>query len=388
MHQFDVIIFGGGIAGLWALNQLQQAGYTCALLERQALGHGQTINAQGIIHSGIKYMLIGKQNQSAQTISSMTQLWDHCLSGQGKIDLSTVTCLSTVHHLWSEKKLNPLFKNFLNRQLCSPSSLLTPEQYPKIFQHHFQGSMMAIQEKVLATPSLITTLAAPQWPNLYKVDRLDLEMSSNCHIAKVNIGHHHGQTMQLTAQRYLFTVGGGYQMAEKHFPELVTTQVRPLHMVVAYHNQPMPLYGHWIRMHPTPLLTITTHPCQNGQWAWYIGGHIAEQGIDRTPAKQQQQTKQLLSRLMPWIEPPQDWYSFLINRHEGKQRNLKRPNSPTIKARGNIIMAWPTKLTLAPQLAANILQQLQGDITPQATLQPSIPSWPRPSIAQPQWDRL
>lgn len=387
IHQVDVIIFGGGVAGLWTLHQLKQAGYKCLLLETQALGQGQTINAQGIIHSGIKYMLTGQQSQATQAIASMMHTWDQCLAGQGIIDLSKVNCLSDVHYLWSEKPLNKLFNNFLSSQLLhSACHSVAPQHYPEVFRSHFQGSMIAVQEKVLSTASLLTELASSHWSSIYKIDRFDLHMDSNYHIANVQI-YHEGQTMQFAAQRYVFTVGGGYLALEKYFPNLTTVQVRPLHMVVAYHSRPMPLYGHWIRMHPTPWLTITTHPCQDGRWAWYLGGHLAEQGIHRSPAKQQQQAKQLLNRLMPWIDCQSlSWHSFLINRYEGKQSLLARPHTPTLKATGNVIMAWPTKLTFAPRLSATITQTLQKEIVPykHATLPTNI--WPRPTIARAQWD--
>ena len=55
----DVLIIGGGIAGLWTLACLQKAGYKAVLLESQSLGHGQTRYAQGIIHGGTKYALSG-----------------------------------------------------------------------------------------------------------------------------------------------------------------------------------------------------------------------------------------------------------------------------------------------------------------------------------------
>jgi len=52
--QLDVLIFGGGAAGLWCLDCFRRAGYHALLLESKALGSGQTIQAQGIIHGGGK----------------------------------------------------------------------------------------------------------------------------------------------------------------------------------------------------------------------------------------------------------------------------------------------------------------------------------------------
>ena len=49
----DVLIFGGGIAGLWLLNRLHNAGYSAWLMEQEALGSGQSIASQGMIHGGL-----------------------------------------------------------------------------------------------------------------------------------------------------------------------------------------------------------------------------------------------------------------------------------------------------------------------------------------------
>ena len=45
--RLDVVIFGGGAAGLWLLDELVRAGYEALLLEAGALGAGQTIASQG-----------------------------------------------------------------------------------------------------------------------------------------------------------------------------------------------------------------------------------------------------------------------------------------------------------------------------------------------------
>ena len=42
----DIVILGGGIAGLWLLNRLRNAGYAAVLLESTALGTGQRCDAE------------------------------------------------------------------------------------------------------------------------------------------------------------------------------------------------------------------------------------------------------------------------------------------------------------------------------------------------------
>ncbi|MEZ5430716.1 MAG: FAD-dependent oxidoreductase [Verrucomicrobiales bacterium] len=56
-QQRDVIVFGGGVAGLWILNALAAKGYDALLMTDRELGAGQTLAAQGVIHGGLKYAL-------------------------------------------------------------------------------------------------------------------------------------------------------------------------------------------------------------------------------------------------------------------------------------------------------------------------------------------
>ena len=71
----DVAILGGGIAGLWLLARLQAAGYSALLLENQALGAGQTLASQGIIHGGLKYALDLKLNTASDALADMPARW-------------------------------------------------------------------------------------------------------------------------------------------------------------------------------------------------------------------------------------------------------------------------------------------------------------------------
>jgi glycine/D-amino acid oxidase-like deaminating enzyme len=85
----DVLIFGGGAAGLWCLDRFRRAGYLTILLESTALGYGQTIQAQGIVHGGGKYALRGVRDFAAvQATQEMPQRWRRSLAGELEPDLS------------------------------------------------------------------------------------------------------------------------------------------------------------------------------------------------------------------------------------------------------------------------------------------------------------
>ena len=78
----DIVIFGGGIAGLWLLHRLRQSGFSAILFESGTLGGGQTYKAQGIIHGGMKYALQGKYTNEAHVLADMPAVWKACLEGR------------------------------------------------------------------------------------------------------------------------------------------------------------------------------------------------------------------------------------------------------------------------------------------------------------------
>ena len=83
----DCLIFGGGAAGLWLLDTLRQRGYSALLVEAHALGAGQTVASQGILHSGLKYSLKGLLSAAAREARDMPELWRRCLQGKAQPDL-------------------------------------------------------------------------------------------------------------------------------------------------------------------------------------------------------------------------------------------------------------------------------------------------------------
>ncbi|HAQ50179.1 MAG TPA: FAD-dependent oxidoreductase, partial [Gammaproteobacteria bacterium] len=95
-----------GIAGLWLHHRLRQQGVNSVLLERQAIGQGQTFSAQGIIHGGTKYALNGILSSASQAIGDMPDRWTRCLTGQGDVDLSAAKILSPHQYLWSSTRLS------------------------------------------------------------------------------------------------------------------------------------------------------------------------------------------------------------------------------------------------------------------------------------------
>src|SRR5690625_4238839 len=85
--ELDLVVVGGGVAGLWLINRLRSAGYDAVLLESRALGGEQSMASQGMIHGGIKYGLSGQLGAASQALAEMPERWRRCLSGNGEVDL-------------------------------------------------------------------------------------------------------------------------------------------------------------------------------------------------------------------------------------------------------------------------------------------------------------
>ena len=168
----DIAIIGGGIAGLWALNQLRNLGYSAVLFEREALGSYQTIGSQGMIHGGIKYALSGALSSGSETISGMPATWRECLAGRGAVDLRGCRVLSEQFYLWSDGGLQSRLSSFFaSKLLRGRVQHLSARDYPAPLRDRaFRGQVYRLLDLVLDVPSLVATLASRQREAIFPID--------------------------------------------------------------------------------------------------------------------------------------------------------------------------------------------------------------------------
>ena len=379
--QVDLIIIGGGIVGLWALNQLSKLGYQCVLIEKNQLGCSQSGYSQGIIHGGIKYSLTGSLTKATTSIKDMPSLWQQCLQGQGPIDLTSVKVLSSAHYLWSPQTITGKIAQFLARKsLQGETSLLSPPDYPPIFQHQqFKGSLVAVKETVLDVPSLLQQLAIPHQSRI-----IQGHATIKDHMVEVA----HNQLYKFVGKKIILTAGAGNEALCANLPDAPSMQRRPLHMVTIKLPQLTPTFAHCLGANQLPRLTITSHQQSSGEWIWYLGGQLAEMGIARDQAQQLQTAREELQQLFPWFNWQQaTGDSFLIDRAEIKQASGKRPDLPFVGKAGHCIVSWPTKLAFTPLAVEEIIKQLElENIKPSS--ENNLPSFPYPGVLTPSWEHL
>ena len=155
------------------------------------------------------------------------------------------------------------------------------------------------------------------------------------------------------------------------------------------HNVKDLFFGHCVTTDKTPRLTISSHPLQDGQQVWYLGGTLAEKGVAQSPQQLIDTAKEELGALMPWIDfSNAEWATLAVDRAEPRQQKMMRPDNAFAQwAEGpaNIMAAWPTKLTLSPHLSEEIERLLRiRNISPGDTTFASLPL-PKPEIATTPW---
>lgn len=381
----DICILGGGIAGLWLNARLQQQGFSTLLIESRSLGGGQSSKSQGIIHGGTKYALHGKLSTAAEAIAGMPARWRACLDGSGELDLQGVQVLSAHHYLWSPGNLvSNLAGFFASKALRGRVDSVKGKELPAVFANPaFKGKVYRLSELVLDVPNVVRRLAELGGDSLLS-GSAQLAGNSQTGITGLEVNGR-----QIIAQRYIFAAGEGNEaLLQSTGISQPAMQRRPLQMVLVKGPNLPPIYAHCLGASPKPRLTITTHPCADGQWCWYLGGDLAELGTDMSAEDLISRARKELHELLPWIDLSDcQWATLPVNRAEPAQSSHARPDNAYLEAVGNTLVCWPTKLALAPDLSDQALAELQRQaIVPQHP-QP-ISDQPQPPVAPPVWDTL
>lgn len=400
----DVLILGGGIAGLWTLARLRALGFACVLVEPAALGAGQTIASQGIIHGGLKYALDGQVGAAASAIAAMPDVWRACLRGDaaGPVDLRGVPVLSDHYYYWtSPGVMSRLAGAGASKVMRTAVERVPAAERPAPLREAPTGmggvDVYRVGELVLDARALVSRLA---------------ELGRGCIVhaeaepgaepwregAPLRLRRRDGREAEVRSAAVVLAAGAGNEEFLSRFgageAAKVRAQRRPLHMVML-RGAPGAFFGHCVGTSSSPRLTITSgEVADTRECVWYIGGQVAESGVERAPREQVAATRRELADCMPWLSLPEGarWATLRIDRAEGIPAASgllagMRPDVPVVAGAGRLFAAWPTKLAFAPLLADEIAAALRkAGVSPRAdgALNPALPA---PPIAAHVWDR-
>lgn len=368
----DLAIIGGGVAGLWLANRAKSAGFNIALFEHNALGSDQTLASQGMIHGGMKYTLAGALTGASEAIAEMPKHWRACLCGEGDVDLRHTRILSDHFFMWSGDDLGSKLTSFLASKITRGRiDPVDPDRRPPLLRNKdFAGSLYRLEDLVIDVPSLVANLAHNIEGNCFQINwsRAQLHKHADGMVSlRVDTPE---QPIEIHAQRFIFTAGkGNVDLLQQLGLASPAMQLRPLQQVMVKHHHPFDFYGHCLGRETTPRLTISSHRLPDGAHVWYLGGSLAEKGASMAPEELIAVAKQELAELIPWVNlDGADWATLPIERAEPLQPGMIRPDNAFIAptaGTANLLVGWPTKLTLAPNLANQALGLLaDAGITP------------------------
>lgn len=388
---YDVIIVGAGIAGLWLGNVLKRGGYNVIVIEKDAIGSGQTLASQGMIHGGQKYTLTGKAGTQAASIAEMPARWEACFGGFGDVDLTGVEFLSDTQVMWPAGDMLASAAVFGAAKLVNAKTRkLKARDYPEALaeKKKFKGPVYELPEKVMDVQSLLRVLAKGLKGRIFKGDITEILPDGQVAVS--------GKALH--AQVIVFTAGTGNEDAFRMLNlKKKVTQRRPLRQVMV---RPVPyaLYGHGITASPKPRLTVTSYKTSiksdsidYGEYLWYLGGAIAEEGARMTDAEAIAFAQKELMEVFPDIDwSSREWATWLGDRAEPFNDKGDLPPGPHVQQRGRVLAAWPVKLTFAPALADRIMAWLRDNNIMAASLeaarQAPLPDLPQAEMGRTPWE--
>jgi glycine/D-amino acid oxidase-like deaminating enzyme len=378
-HQYDMIVFGAGIAGLWLANAMKRAGYNVIVIENDRIGGGQTMASHGIIHDGREYSLQGSVTRHAASIAAMPARWDSCLDGYGEVDLTTVKVLSDHQVMWpAAQPLSDVLLQTVAQAANADARKLSLDDIPEPLcgKKSFKGSVYRLPEKVLDTRSLMLALSLPLKGRILKGTATDILPDGQVAVDGV----------ALQAQLVVFAAGtGNERVFEMLKLKKIHTRRRPLRQVMV-RSLPYPIYGHGITGAAGPRVTITSHPLSSHEYVWYLGGNIAEEGAKMTDEDALSFARSEMQDMFPAIDwATREWATWAGDRAEPFSENGELPPGPFVHQRGKILVAWPSKLTFAPALADHVFKWLEDkEIAPLVKTDP--PPLPTADIGSYPWE--
>lgn len=389
-----IVIFGGGIAGLWLLDEAARADRDAILLEANALGCGQTIWSQGIIHGGLKYTLSGALTRSAESIRDLPDLWRRCLLGHAAPDLSDARLRAEHCHLWRTDSLRSR-AGMIGAQMglrVKPSTL-DPNERPAPLRD-CPGQVARLDEQVICPGSVLQALARRHAERILRIDAVEglaFDLTDDGDVAAIHLNEpERAETLTLRPSHVVLTAGAGNgPLRERLGRSTDAMQIRPLRMVLLRGALP-DLNGHCVDGARTRV-TITTVRTADDQAVWQIGGQVAEDGAAMSEKELIAHARRELLACLPGLDlTGSAWATYRADRAEGRTPSGRRPDDPVVRTEGNVHTAWPSKLVLAPRLAETLLARLAADAPGDEHKAEPEPiegrDWARPVVAAPPWE--
>lgn len=380
----DVLIIGGGMAGLWLLDELHRAGYAALLVERDALGTGQTIASQGILHSGMKHALAGRVGGFVDALRDMQDHWITCLQGTRDPCLDAVQLRGTYLHCWRTGSITGFLGMFGARAALRSGLSLIPATDRPLPLQQCPGDVYRLDEPVVDPASLLGAFMVRNRAHVIRTRNVHPVQNASGTIIAVHLEHPDGQRRVTVKPRTVLLTAGEGNEALRAACGLPSVRMQRIPLPILVMRGPLPLLNGFCIDGTRAKAVITTQRVTERENVWQVASENVPPETSRGSFLIAA-LRQLEEALSGWRIPNCAVDAYVALRAEGVTDHGSRPDDVCIHEDGNIITAWPTKLVLVPRLADRIREMLPAPETG-TDVAAHFRAWPRPSIAPYPWD--
>ena len=400
-HPVQLLVIGGGIAGLWTLDAAVRAGWNAVLVEAFELGRGQSVAAQGIIHGGLKYTLRERDLEAAGAIAEMPAFWRERHESQGETgpDLRSARMSAPCTWMWRTDTLSSRLGMLGAKAALRTRPHAVEEDERPALLRSAPGTVLRVAEPVFDTRSVLETLARAHGRRIVGVDGIEgIEFSSaGGRVERVILRSGDFEVAIRPAAVALAAGTGNEGLRARLGLDPEAGQRRPLHMALVRSRSLPEFHGHCVDGNRTRV-TITSARDDRDRVVWQLGGDLAERGVGRDDAAQRRAAAEELRAVLPTLGfdgmDDLEWSSYRVDRAERRTRAGLRPDDAEVVSLhgGRLVTAWPTKWALAPRLAASVLAATRDAVESSGfpTIADAVPAaldgLRRPRVAPYPWE--
>lgn len=379
--RIDALVVGGGVAGLFTLDALVRAGRHALLLERRALGTGQTTSSQGILHAGVKYALGGTAGDDAREAAAAAATWQAMLAGTGQPNLTGLRTLASHEFLWRSSGILGVAGMLGARLALQTRPEAVAEAERPAWLQGVRGDILRLGEAIIDPRDMVERLARLHASRLALGEVTGLRTVGDEGQVDAVLGK---DPVRIEAGQIFLCAGEGNEglLAMAGLAHEEPMQRRPLRQAMVRGALPW-VFGHCIDGAKTRV-TITSDEVAEGV-VWHVGGELAERGSNAAEAPFLIEARRELSACLPGVDLRQaEFASYLVQRAEPRTSQGRRPASVHVARHGPIVTVWPVKLVMAPRAAE---QAVRLSVTRARGAQDRWPdAAPRPGVARRPWE--
>lgn len=389
MFRTDVLIAGGGIAGMLIATRIAELGYRCVLVEPKALAAEQSGHSHGYVHRG--YIYLRAEGGLVDELRTAREKWDDFISNP-----SPVAPCSDYSVIGFE---NPEVARYASETWSAaglPVNRIARAGWPS----PLTGSPLTVAyrtaEQSFDFTSVISNLRARLRQShtvLGSVTRIYLR-GKTCTGVELSS---QGRTHRVNARYIVLAAGTGISsILENTLGRFQSVpNVRTSYMLVIRGKALRPLSAILPENRFYGLFMVSRS--RGDETAWLVSNYLSYGGIcgvTGTSAKTWvQATLRVLDGMFPFLnEGELQWGIYAAPKAEFRRDPERMPEGKVIEHLGltNVSAVWPTKLTLGPVIAAELVGRIVDKLRDPTRAESRVPRWfhgGNMQVAPERWSR-